>query len=110
MDPLIRKATMSDREAIHAAHMRSIRGSCVTDHGAEEIKGWGFRELGDRWIEGIQDGLVWVVEFQGKIHGVASLRFSEDDKSSHIQSLYLTPEVIGLGLGRQLMSILLETA
>lgn len=83
-EPAIRKAEMSDRAAIHAAHMRSIREICVKDHGPEEIKGWGFRELGDRWIEGINNGLVWVVEHRGQIHGVGSIRFSEDgNDNSH---------------------------
>ena len=110
MKPVVRKAEMQDRESIHEAHMRSIREICVKDHGAEEISGWGFRDLGERWIEGIKNGLVWVVEYEGRVHGLASIKFSGGDKSSHIQSLYLTPEVLGLGMGRKLMELMLDEA
>ena len=110
MQPIVRKAEMPDRKSIHEAHMRSIREVCVKDHGAEEIRGWGFRDLGDRWIEGINSGLVWVAEYNGQIHGVASIEFSETSPSAHIQSLYLAPEVIGRGLGRTLIEILLAEA
>ena len=110
LGPLIRKAEMLDREAIHAAHMRSIREVCVKDHGPDEIKGWGYRELGERWIDGINKGLVWVAERDEKIHGLASIAFADDDRSAHIQALYLTPDVICLGLGRGLMSMMLEEA
>lgn len=109
-DATIRKAVMLDRQSIHNAHMRSIREICVKDHGQEEIKGWGYRELGDRWIEKIDNGLVWVVERQGEVQGLASIQFSDDGTSAHIQSLYLTPDVIGLGCGRKLMTIMLDEA
>ena len=66
----IRFAKPGDEPAIHDAHMRSIREICVKDHGTEEIKGWGHRELGDRWTKEIQNGTVWVVERNGCIHGV----------------------------------------
>lgn len=48
--PSIRKALQTDREKIYEAHMRSIREICVKDHGEEEVKGWGYRELGNRRI------------------------------------------------------------
>lgn len=110
MKPIIRKARSHEREAIHQTHMRSIREICLKDHGEDEIKGWGYRELGERWIESINGGLVWVVEHRGSIHGLASIGFTEDGKSAEIQALYLTPEVIGLGIGRQLMSAMLDEA
>lgn len=101
---------MDDREAIHAAHMRSIREICVKDHGLEEISGWGYRELGERWIDGINKGLVWVVEFKGIVQGLASIAFEENNEHSHIQALYLTPEVAEMGCGRQLMEVMLDCA
>ena len=41
---------------------------------------------------------------------MASILFSDDGKSSHVQSLYLTPDAVGLGLGRRLMTIMLDEA
>ena len=72
---------------------------CIKDHGLEE-----------RWISGINAGLVWVIERHGQIAGVAALSFSNEDKSAFIRALYLTPEVLGLGLGRQLMDEMLAEA
>lgn len=107
---VVRLAEQCDREGIHTAHMRSIREVCVKAHGPDEIRGWGFRELGQRWIEAIDSKLVWVVEYQSAVRGVASITFAEDGKSAEIQSLYLTPEMIGCGFGRKLMNLMLNEA
>jgi GNAT superfamily N-acetyltransferase len=109
MSPFIRKATLSDRPAIHLAHMRSIREVCVKDHG-DEIKGWGYRELGERWIEGINNGLVWVIEYKQDICGLACIKFLDSKPEAIIQALYLTPEVLGQGLARKLMHLMLQEA
>lgn len=90
MNVTIRKATPADRESIHESHMRSIREVCINDHGSEEVRGWGHRPPGDRWIEGIESGLVWVVEWDGGVRGVAHIKISRDENTAHIQSLYLT--------------------
>lgn len=104
----IRKAQIGEDEAIHSAHMRSIREVCVHDHGEAEIRGWGYRECGDRWRQSIADGLVWVVEHDGQIEGVACMKFN--DAQAHIHSLYLTPVVLGQGYGYALMTQMLEKA
>lgn len=109
----IRFAKPGDEPAIHDAHMRSIREICVKDHGTEEIKGWGHRELGDRWTKEIQNGTVWVVERNGCIHGVGYIRFYVSDESiklGYIHALYLTPEAHGRGLGLRLLEILVDRA
>jgi GNAT superfamily N-acetyltransferase len=107
---MIRKATQADRPAIHEAHMRSIREVCVHDHGVDEIRGWGHRPLGERWIQAIDDQLLWVVEHEGFIAGLANIKFSEPKKTAHIQSLYLTPEVLGKGYGKKLLDLMLVRA
>ena len=104
----IRKAKIGEDEAIHSAHMRSIREVCVHDHGEEEIKGWGYRECGNRWTQAIQNGLVWVVEHEGQIEGVGNIQIKCE--KAYVHSLYLTPAVIGQGYGRALMQILLDVA
>ncbi len=110
LKPLIRKAILCDREAIHVAHMRSIREICIKDHGSEEIKGWGYRELGDRWIEGITKNLVWVVELNEVVQGLAAITFDPKDGHGHIQALYLTPDVVNMGVGRAFMEAMLDCA
>jgi predicted GNAT family N-acyltransferase len=112
MDPQIREARPGDEAAIHEAHMRSIREVCVKDHGEDEIKGWGYRPLGNRWIDAIKNGFVWVIECEQKVFGLAYIRIFEEDGETHanIHGLYLTPEVLGKGFGSKLMRIMLDKA
>jgi len=108
----IRSARPGDEAAIHRAHMRSIREVCVKDHGEEEVRGWGNRPFGDRWINAVKTGLVWVVETNGTICGHAYLRIFEADgkKLAHIHGLYLTAEALGKGLGWKLGQLMLGAA
>ncbi|HVJ66280.1 MAG TPA: GNAT family N-acetyltransferase [Bdellovibrionota bacterium] len=112
MTPHIRRARPGDEAAIHEAHMRSIREVCVREHGEEEIRGWGYRPLGTRWVDSIRNDNVWVVEAGEEIYGVAYVRIFSDEgvTRAHLHALYLTPEVIGFGLGRQLTVLMLDTA
>jgi N-acetylglutamate synthase-like GNAT family acetyltransferase len=110
--PIIRFAKPGEESAIHEAHMRSIREVCCKDHSAEEILVWGNRPLGNRWVEAIKIGHVWVVELNNQIYGHAYIRFFEEnsEKRAHIHGLYLTPEVIGQGLGLKLGKLMIDTA
>jgi N-acetylglutamate synthase-like GNAT family acetyltransferase len=110
---MIRKAKNEDAEAIHRAHMKSIREVCVRDHGKDEIKGWGFREYDEKHrLETINRDPMWVVEFDGEIEGYAHLRLyeKEGEKKAHMWALYLTTKVIGKGLGLKLVNLMLERA
>lgn len=110
--PFIRKARPGDEAEIHEAHMRSIREICVKDHGEDEIKGWGNRELGDRWVEAIKNDFVKVIEFNSKVHGVAYFKVVESETGpfGYIHALYFTPEVTGKGFARELMDEMIEEA
>lgn len=110
--PLIRPAKPGDEKPIHEAHMRSIREVCVKDHGEDEVRGWGNRPLGTRWREPIKEGHVWVVEFQNEIHGHGYIKIYPDggEVKAHIHGLYLTPEVLGQGLGYALAKLMIEKA
>ncbi len=105
----IREAKPGDESGIHEAHMRSIREVCVKDHTEEEIRGWGNRPLGDRWVQAIRDGHVWVVELEGIIRGLAYIRILEN-KDAHLFGLYLAPEVVGQGFGKKLADLMLSKA
>ncbi len=108
----IRRAIPGDEASIHEAHMRSIREICVKDHGIEEIKGWGYRELGNRWIRPIKEDFVWVTEFEGKILGFAYIRMIQESspKRAHLHGLYLTPEATSQGIATQMMELMLDAA
>ena len=111
-EPTIRQAKPGDENAIHEAHMRSIREVCVKDHGEEEIRGWGNRPLGNRWVDAIKNDFVWVVEAQATIFGQGYIRFFEEGgrKKGHIHGLYLTPEVLRKGFGLKLARLMIEKA
>lgn len=108
----IRKAIPGDEASSHEAHMRSIREICVKDHGEEEIKGWGYRELGNRWIRPIKEDFVWVVESESTMYGFAYIRMIQESstKRSHLHGLYLTPEAAGQGIATQMMELMLNAA
>ena len=111
-EPTIRKARPGDESGIHEAHMRSIREVCVTLHGEDEVRGWGNRPLGNRWIEPIKEGHVWVIEYHNEIHGMGYIRIYQEYgvQMAHIHGLYITPDVIGQGLGQKLMNLMLDAA
>ena len=112
MNMTIRLAKPGDESGIHEAHMRSIREVCVTDHGPDEIKGWGNRPLGDRWVKTLQSEMVWVVEKDSVISGYAYIGIYQElsPATGYIHGLYLTPEVLGQGIGRKLMQLMLDYA
>ena len=111
MQETIRLAVPGEEAAIHEAHMRSIREVCVKDHGKEEIKGWGYRELGDRCIDAVKRGKVWVVDQGGIIRGMGYLDLAKEQRdTAFVYCLYLTPEVLGKGLGKRIMEKLFEEA
>jgi putative acetyltransferase len=110
--PFIREARPGDEAGIHESHMRSIREVCVKDHGEEEVRGWGNRPLGNRWIGAIREGYVWVVEFQHAIHGHGYIKITTDGEAAQaeIRGLYLTPEVLRQGLGFKLATMMIDKA
>jgi putative acetyltransferase len=113
MNVIIRIARTEDAEAIHRAHMKSIREICVKDHGKEEIKGWGFRIYDpSHRIETIKRDSVWVVEAEGQIEGFAHIRLFERDeaKQAYLWALYLTPKIVGKGFGLKLAQLMIESA
>jgi GNAT superfamily N-acetyltransferase len=108
----VRLARPGEEAAIHAVHMRSIREVCVKDHGEEEIRGWGFRELGNRWTDAIQRQEVWVVEKEASILGMSSIHVYAEGSvtKADLLALYLAPEVLGQKLGARLMTTMLDHA
>lgn len=112
IEAIIRKAVSGEEATLHEVHMRSIREVCVRDHGEEEIRGWGHRPLGNRWIEAIKNDHVWVIEYNQKIYGVSFLKIStsESEKIAFLHALYLLPEALGHGLGKKLANKLIDIA
>ena len=105
----IRLAQKGDEDGIHDSHMISIREVCIHDHGPEEVKGWGYRERGNRWEVSVKEGEVWVVDHEGHIEGHGCMRVI-DQNYAHVLGLYLTPAVIGQGFGKALLLLMINKA
>lgn len=110
---MIRRAQVEDAKGIHDAHMRSIREVCSKQHTEDEISGWGNRPFNEEQrISAIKNHSVWVVEINDKIEGYSQISFKqkEEQQVAHILGLYLTSRASGLGLGKQLLQLMLEEA
>lgn len=110
---LVRRASLTDAEGIHQAHMRSIKEVCSKDYSQSEIEAWSGRDFNrKRQEDSIQNDFLWVVENLGEIAGYGHLRLfeKEDLKQGHILGLYLTPEVIGKQIGYRILELMKENA
>lgn len=108
---LIRRAAIQDGEAIHRAHMKSIQEICSKDHSPQEINAWGHRPYRqEQRLAPIKNDLVWIVEDKGSIEGFGHLKIFEKDglQRGHIFGLYLAPAVIGKGLGKAIVDLMIE--
>ena len=110
---IVRRARIEDAPGIHEAHMRSIREICSMDHSREEVAAWGnrpYRE--DHRMSAIRDHLVWVVAEGDRIYGFGHLIIHEreGEKQGHVLGLYLTPEVMAQGFGKQIFESMLTEA
>lgn len=104
--PLIRKAIPEDAYGIHLAHMKSIQEVCSKDHSIEEINAWGNRPYNEEQrLQAIKNELVWVAEYQDNIEGYGHLKFYEKNETQkgHVHGLYLSPKIIGLGCGKEIL-------
>jgi len=111
---IVRRAQFGDQVGIHDSHMRSIREICVHDHGEEEIKGRGYREMRskEQWLQTLdnQNRYVWVVEYENEIEGHCFISLVPEEAKAEIHCLYLTPVVYKQGFGAILMENMLEVA
>ncbi len=91
MGLLIRKASLTDAAAIHAAHMKSIQEVCYQDHTPEEIKVWGHRPYNEaQRHSAIKNDSVWVVEDHGQIEGYGHFKLYEKEaKDKKIKEITL---------------------
>jgi peptidase E/ribosomal protein S18 acetylase RimI-like enzyme len=108
--PVIRRASLDDAPAIHAAHHRSVREIASRDYTPEQIAAWSSRpfdaEAKENLVYQIREELVWVIEWQGHVEGYAHLRYPRGTPGAgYLHALYLTPEVAGRGLAKRLMAL-----
>jgi ribosomal-protein-serine acetyltransferase len=102
--PLIRRARHLDAAGIIQAHVRSIREVCAKDYRPEQIAAWSGRDFQEsRSRENMDKNHVWVIDDGKNIQGFSELMIKENG-IGEIRGLYITPEVIGQGLGSKLLA------
>ena len=112
----VRRARFGDEEGIHLAHMKSIKEVCSNDYTEEQINAWGGRAFNFESKRNlIENHYVWVVELEEAIEGYGLLFIdtaisieSDKSKKAEIGGLYLTPGVLGQGLGHIIINEMKE--
>lgn len=106
----IRRAEHRDAEAIIIAHVSSIREVCAKDYTPEQIKAWAGRKFkANLWCQTMDRDLVWVVEVEGIVRGYGHLAIMGEGKAE-VMGLYLAPEALGKGAGKELFKMILTEA
>jgi len=111
----IRRATPADAKGIHDAHMRSIREVFSREYSPPLVDAWGDRPFQEmERISIITNQLVWVIDNNGAIEGFVQVSLHNEGAdcccSAHINGLYLTPEALNQGLGRNLVEVAIMEA
>src|SRR5512143_974564 len=100
----IRRATLSDREAIHALHTASIRELCSTHYSPQQITRWAGFLTPEHYTSVIQDASrhFVVAEIGGEIAGFGQAHLEE----SEIEAIYVRPDQAGRGVGGSILRYL----
>lgn len=98
----IRKATVSDRTAIHALHTASIRRLCSSHYSFDEIERWAGFLTPDHYTEVIRDAnrRFVVAEEEGEIIAFGQARLAEGE----IEAVYVHPDHAGRGTGALILA------
>lgn len=109
MNYTIKRAVHHNAKGIIEAHRRSIREVCSKDYNTEQIAAWSGRDFReDRWCQTMDRDFVWVVtDTTEKIFGFGHLKIRENSEAE-IAGLYFVPELIGVGLGKNLVRIMFD--
>ncbi len=94
----IRRATPADAEQITLVHVASIRTLCAKDYTPEQIDAWAGWKSPDQYRAAMAAGeLFFVAEIDGRVVGFSVLFGHE------VKAVYLHPDHVGRGIGRQLL-------
>ena len=102
----IRRAGQEDKEAIWRVHGRAIRETCAGHYSREVIEIWAGRLRPEKYAEAIDRYDFFVAEEDGVVVGFGEL----GRETGAVQGLYVSPDVKGRGVGRELLRTLEERA
>lgn len=107
---LIRTAKTSEAEAIHNAHMKSIREVCSKNYREEQINAWGGRIFNQKKYDHIfSNHFLWVAIINHEVVGFCHLG-NISKETAELFGLYLVPSAIGKGAGKDLLAMAINKA
>ena len=102
----IRKATQEDIESIWNVHIRAIQEVCKSHYSSKEIEDWSQVLKPARYNQPIKRGAFFVAVDDNLIVGFGNL----NQNSGEIEAVYVTPEYVGRGVGREILRALESVA
>lgn len=116
MDCSIREAVESDISTIHTIHISCIQEICCSHYTQSDIIKWTGRQSTNRYLSHMRNSKVIVAELptQGnkkEVVGFGHIGVTDREGCDHeVKALYVSPKVIGKGVGSALMKALQEIA
>ena len=102
----IRRATQRDRESIWNVHIRAIQEICKSHYSPKEIADWSEVLKPLRYNEPIKRGSFFVALDDNVIVGFGNL----NQDSGEIEAVYVAPEYVRRGVGREILQALESVA
>ncbi|OIQ20698.1 MAG: hypothetical protein BM556_01800 [Bacteriovorax sp. MedPE-SWde] len=100
---MIRLAQGKDTKEIWEAHIASIREVCSKDYSSDQVAGWSsFAYSHEHWVKTMKKDHVLVYEENDKVQGFCHSGII-NDSTAEIYGFYLSPLVIGKGIGREMI-------
>lgn len=103
--PLIRRATLDDRQAIYEIQRAAILETCRRSYPEEDVTVWAGLLSPDSY-HAIQDRYFVVAEREGRIEGFGQL----DEQEGEVEAIYVSPSASGRGAGSAILQHLEERA
>jgi len=96
---VIRRALSSDADAICAVHVAAIREVCGVSYTPSQVEAWAGSKRPSRYLEPIATKPFFVAMLDDELVGFANL----DPQRAEVQALYIRPDQLRRGIGRQLL-------
>lgn len=96
---MIRRAVLSDAEAIWNVHIAAIREVCASAYDAEQIRAWTSRKRPEGYVEPIARHPFFVAALEEAVIGFSEL----DPESGEICAVYVHPTHLRRGTGGALL-------
>lgn len=103
--PLIRRATLDDRQAIYEIQRAAILETCRRSYPEEDVTVWAGLLSPDSY-HAIQDRYFVVAEREGRIEGFGQL----DEQEGEVEAIYVSPSASGRGAGSAILQHLEQRA